>query len=199
MLLGTANPSGRLPVTWPEEEEDVVSPCPWDSCAYSERLLVGWRALHGKPVAFPFGHGLSYTTFSYGWAGGALPATVHCSASSAGDGGGGGDVASPAAVTFTVRVTNAGATAGAEVVQLYLRFPPSAGEPPLVLRAFGKTKSLAAGESADITLDLWPRDFAVWSESAGGGWQLALGTFGVEVGASSRDLRLQHSFELRAV
>ena len=85
VLLGDVNPSGKLPVTFPLNEDDVLAPCPWDNCAYGERLNVGWRALHGKPVAWPFGHGLSYTSFTYGWsdAGATLPAVVLCDAATA--------------------------------------------------------------------------------------------------------------------
>jgi len=63
VLLGRVNPSAKLPVTLPLREEDMVPPCLETSCQYTERLLVGWRALHNRDVAFPFGHGLSYTSF----------------------------------------------------------------------------------------------------------------------------------------
>jgi beta-glucosidase len=66
VLFGDVNPSGRLPVTYPLSEADTVEPCPGLQCEYTEGLAVGYRALNKKPVAFPFGHGLSYTTFGYG-------------------------------------------------------------------------------------------------------------------------------------
>ena len=79
--FGSVNPSGKLPVTFPLSEEYAVAPCRFTvkECVYDEGLLVGWRGLHERPVAFPFGHGLSYTTFTYDWANGSdLPARVLC-------------------------------------------------------------------------------------------------------------------------
>lgn len=68
VLLGSVNPSAKLPVTLPLREADVTPPCTQPGCRYSEGLAVGWRGLHGRPVAFAFGHGLSYTAFEYSWA-----------------------------------------------------------------------------------------------------------------------------------
>ena len=75
VLLGDVSPSGKLPVTFPLREEDTIPPCEADHCAYSEGLHVGWRGLHGKEVAYPFGHGLSYTTFALSWR--KLPAATY--------------------------------------------------------------------------------------------------------------------------
>lgn len=89
-----------------------------------------------------------------------------------------------------VTVTNDGGVAGADVVQLYLRYPEEAGEPPLVLRGFAKTAVLAPGASARVSFELKARDFAVYDEAAAG-WRVVRGEFGVVVGASSRDARLE--------
>ena len=84
-------------------------------------------------------------------------------------------------------------------MQLYARFPPSAGEPPLQLRAFGKTGSLQPGETATVTLSLKARDLSTWSRDAApqGGWQISTGQIAILVGASSRDIRLEHMFQLQ--
>jgi beta-glucosidase len=139
-----------------------------------EGLAVGWRALIDQPVAFAFGHGLSFTHFAYSWA--AEPPKA---------------AAEPGAVAFTVRVANDGAVAGAEVCQVYLAYPADAGEPPLVLRGFAKTPLLPPGGTVDLPFSLSTRDLSIWDD----GWRVAPGGFTVRVGASSRDLRLSATFE----
>ena len=152
---------------------------------------MGWRALTDKPVAFAFGHGLSYTSFAY-------------------------DFVRPPAVTVTLyapwqrgdrpvltihaRVRNTGAVAGADVAQLYLAYPQDAGEPPLVLRGFRKTTSLEPGASADVVFGLTARDLSTWNATAGSGggmWRVALGRFVASVGSSSRNITLSHAFEVK--
>ena len=87
-----------------------------------------------------------------------------------------------------------------ESVQLYLSYPQSAAEPPLVLRAFEQTGEIAPGQSRTLTLQLTRRDCSVWSVDASGGgaggWRLATGRFTLSVRASSRDMRLSHEFDL---
>jgi beta-glucosidase len=142
------------------------APCEPTNARYDERLLVGYRwydANHVAP-AFPFGHGLSYTTFSY--------SELHASA---------------AGVTFTL--TNNGTVAGSEVPQLYLQFPPSAGEPPQQLKGFQKVGPLAPGASQQVTIKLSSREFSIWSTAAHG-WTPVSGKFGFAIGSSSRDIRL---------
>jgi len=143
-------------------------PCePW-ALHYSETLFVGyrWYDEHGVKPAFPFGHGLSYTTFSY--------SDLSVSSSSA---------------TFTLK--NNGSVAGTEVVQLYLKFPASAGEPPQQLKAFQPVQ-LDAGASTTVTLSLTQRSFSIWSVDVHA-WTVVKGDFGVAVGSSSRDIRLHGS------
>ena len=98
--------------------------------------------------------------------------------------------ASPHVCSFTL--TNNGTVIGAEVVQLYLSFPPSAGEPPRQLKGFKKIE-LAPGASATIDIALTPRDLSIWSTSSHK-WEVVKGTFGVHVGSSSRDVRLAGTF-----
>ena len=93
---------------------------------------------------------------------------------------------------------------GSEVAQLYLRFPAAAQQPDLVLRAFAKTALLGPGDEALLCFGLAPRDLSVWDEAAPdvhggarpGAWRLARGEFGVRVGASSRDIRLEATVEV---
>lgn len=184
VLMGIVTPSGKLPVTFPEKEQDALWPCPasswpWSAakCSYTERLRGGWHVYDGKPVAFPFGFGLSYTDFEYGisqdWS-----APVR-----------GSDVRH-----LIIRVRNAGSVAGAEVVQLYLRFPnEEADEPDMLLRGFQKTPVLLPGEGHEITLSLTRRDLSVWDAKLHA-WRQPIGHFSTFVGASSRDLRLCGGF-----
>ena len=142
--------------------------------AHSKIVTTADRLFDAKNLtpAFPFGHGMSYTTFCYS----------NISVAAEGD---------AAAVSFTV--SNCGPVAGAEVAQLYLRFPDSAGEPPQQLATFEKVR-LAPGAAADITLPLTARAFSVWS-MATHGWTSVAGRFGIAVGSSSRDHRLFASID----
>jgi len=183
VLFGKVNPSARLPVTFPNHEDDVpISPMQWpglpgpwnpEYVRYTEQLLVGYRAYDALGIkfttGFPFGHGLSYTSFNYS----DLNIT---------DG----------MVTFTVE--NSGEVAGAEVAQLYLGFPPiDLGEPVLQLKGFKKTRILSAGEREHVRLKLRRRDLSAW-DSTYHAWVLVQGTFVVKVGSSSRDIRVEGTF-----
>lgn len=99
-----------------------------------------------------------------------------------------------------MHVANSGALAGSEVVQVYLAYPMDAGEPKRVLRGFHRTAVLAArGDAEAIPFTLSRRDLSIWSDGNGTlprGWQIAMGTFGVHIGASSRDIRLHWEFEV---
>ncbi|KAL1508433.1 hypothetical protein AB1Y20_004537 [Prymnesium parvum] len=176
VLLGDVNPSGKLPVTFPASEQDAIQPCSDSNCEYSEGLFSGWRRFTGtRDVSFPFGHGLSYTTFDYTWE--YLPIyDVHKSA-----------------VLFSLQVQNNGSMPGAEVVQLYVRFPPEAGEPDLLLKGFAKTLVLSPGESASVSFELdVEQHLSIWGslDTGGEGWKPVYGAFEVGLGSSSRDLRL---------
>jgi beta-glucosidase len=169
VLFGDVNPSGRLPLTFPNIENEVnFTTSQWPGvngrATYTEKLLIGyrWYDTHNVKPAFPFGHGLSYTNFSY--------ANLVCGTSSC-----------------SVDITNTGEIAGAEVAQLYLGFPSSAGEPPKQLKGLQKL-TLAPGAKQTVTFTLKPRDTSIWDITTHQ-WKQITGEYGVFVGASSRDLR----------
>jgi beta-glucosidase len=174
LLLGHANPSGRLNETIPVRLEHSPSydsfPGELSQVRYGEGMFVGYRGFDARalPVQHPFGHGLSYTSFAYG------SASVQ--------------VTGPATATVTVDVTNTGDRAGAEVVQVYVQDVASTLQRPVrELKAFRKV-ALAPGETTTVTIDLDRRAFAYWHPQMSG-WVVEGGEFTLEVGASSRDLR----------
>jgi beta-glucosidase len=180
LLLGAANPSGRLAETIPVRHEDSPSYLnfPGDSghVRYGEGVFVGYRG-HDKleqPVSFPFGHGLSYTSFAYD----DLAVAVRGSHAD-------GDLR----VSVSCRVTNTGDRAGQEVAQLYVHDrEASVTRPVRELKGFVKL-DLAPGESGTATFELTARDLSFWSETVHG-WVLEEGEFRISVGPSSRDLPL---------
>ena len=128
--------------------------------------------------------GLSYTTFAY--------KNLKITRTAGGSNAGGSNA--PFAVVVTIDVANTGKVAGAEVAQLYVAFPPAAGEPPQQLKGFVKTRVLTPGATAAaVTFGLRARDLSVWDEDARG-WRVQVGQFGVGVGASSRDIRAKGEF-----
>ena len=177
LLFGNANPSGKLPMTFPRAEDQTAAHTPEQypgvngTALYSEKLQVGYRWYDARNVAplFPFGFGLSYTTFKFD--------RLKVSAPDAGK----------VAVSFDV--TNIGTRDGAEVAQVYVAFSASAGEPPKQLRGFVKV-SLRRGKTQHITLTLDPRSFSVWSTETRD-WSVVPGTCQILVGQSSRDLPLR--------
>ncbi|MCU0519497.1 MAG: glycoside hydrolase family 3 C-terminal domain-containing protein [Anaerolineae bacterium] len=179
VLFGAVNPSGKLAETFPVRLEDTPAylDFPGDATrvVYNERLYVGYRyydARHLEPL-FPFGHGLSYTTFAY--------SDLAVDRDRLDDTG---------TVRVAVKVTNTGPVAGAEVVQLYVRdVEASVLRPPKELKGFEKVR-LAPGEARTIDFRLGKRAFAFWDE-ARGDWRVETGTFEILVGASSRDIRLR--------
>lgn len=181
VLFGNFNPSAKLPISFPVKESDWFSgsanqyPGVNGIIQYSEKLEVGYRWYDSQNIQplFPFGHGLSYTTFTYS----NLQIT--------------GTIASTLTITATVQ--NSGKVAGTEVAQLYIGFPSSAGEPPQVLRGFYKI-ILDAGASGTATFPLDKDDVSIWS-IAQDSWTAITGTFNVYVGASSRDIRLKGTFQ----
>jgi len=196
ILFGDVNPSAKLPVTFAKTEADLPHPtataqpapragdeveafpgAPWKvnkrlfDIEYDEGLLVGykWFDAKDKQPLFPFGFGLSYTTYGYS------------------------DLSvSPAQVTFEVK--NTGARAGAEIAEVYATLPQAAGEPFKRLVAFKKI-ALAPGESKTVSLELNPHYLSIFNE-AKDGWELVAGEYTVQVGGSSRDLPLRATFRV---
>ncbi len=183
VLTGRVNPSGRLPFSIPVKLEDCAAhsfgaeayPGDGKTVVYKEDVLVGYRWHDTKHIAprFPFGHGLSYTTFRYG------KATVEKQ---------GDDIA------VTVPVKNTGSVAGKEVVQLYVgEDRPTVLRPQKELKAFQKVL-IQPGETQNVTLRLTPsEDFAFYDESSHS-WQANRGTYTLYIGASSGDIRQQLKF-----
>nr|AVI10174.1 beta-glucosidase [Streptomyces sp.] len=177
VLFGEAGPCGRLAETLPLRLEDVPSylsfPGEEGHVRYGEGVFVGYRGFDARrtPVAFPFGHGLAYTTFAYddlfvAWS---QDGTV---------------------LEVTVTVTNTGARAGREVVQVYVRGPEDSrvARPERELRGFAGVE-LAPGERRTVTVVVDRADLAYYSTREGG-WHVEGGVYRVDVGASSRDIRL---------
>jgi beta-glucosidase len=176
ILFGDVNPSGKLPQTFPRAEADLPASTPAQypgvngHATYSEGLLVGYRWFDARGIEplFCFGHGLSYTTFGYSG----------LTVAAAPNGG--------ATVSFTLK--NTGSRSGAEVAQVYVGFPPAAGEPPKQLKGFQKV-FVPAGQGVPVTISLDRRAFSYWDST--GGWTVAPGTYHISVGSSSCDIRLQ--------
>jgi beta-glucosidase len=184
VLMGQSEPGGRLPVSIPKEladcPADLTYPGEAGTVAYSEGVFVGYRGYRRRGVAprFPFGHGLSYTTFEYG------PVELDASTLGPGD-------------TLTVRVAvhNTGMRSGSEVVQVYLRDCESTLlRPDRELKGFTRVL-LDPGEVREVRVVVPHRAFAAWDPRVHG-WVAEPGTFDVLVGASSADIRGTASVEL---
>ncbi len=194
VLTGVVNPSGKTAETFPLSDADLphttIAPLPkrdrgqgssavnaaFDarsaySAHYDEGLKVGykWYDAENKPVLFPFGFGLSYTTFSY--------SDLKMNSANT-------------AATFTV--TNTGKRAGAEIAEVYAMLPESAGEPPKRLVGFDKVM-LQPGESRELTITIDPLFLSVYNESSGK-MEVPNGDYTLAVGGSSQALVLKQGF-----
>jgi beta-glucosidase len=180
ILVGAVDPSGHLPVTFPASQtaSAISGLAQWPGAglvsSYSEGLDVGYRYNHqtGTRPLFPFGFGLSYTTFVLG----GLSVSP-----------------GPGAVAVSVRVTNTGDRPGGDVVQAYLTYPAAAGEPPGQLAAF-RAVTLAPGATARVSLHLTRSELARFQ---GSGWNVVPGRYTVGVGDSSAVQPLKESFSYR--
>ena len=184
ILFGDANPSGKLPVTLPKKFEDSPAAANYPGkdleVKYAEGIYVGYRYFDTKNVEpqFPFGYGLSYTKFEYS----------------------GLKVDRPLAkghipIEVGLLVKNAGTRAGAEVVQLYVHDGHSKIDRPVhELKAF-KRVELKPGETKSVKFSLDRDAFSYWNPATKG-WQADAGTFEVQVGSSSRDIRLKAPIDL---
>jgi beta-glucosidase len=195
ILFGDVNPTAKLPITFPLSEADlprvkVAQPPPGSTASdavmrgeaghatfgvtYDEGVEVGykWYDATRKPVLFPFGFGLSYTSYQYSELkvqGGAVPR-----------------------VTFTVK--NTGGRAGMEIAEVYAQLPPDAHEPPKRLVGFTKV-ALAAGESKTVTLEIDPKYLSIYSDETSRVMILP-GSYKLMVGGSSQDLVLGQTIQL---
>lgn len=199
VLTGKANPSGKLTMTWPIAATDHPSTrnYPQDLDMYSYREMQGWGSgvpnedyvnheediyvgyryfdTFQKQVAYPFGFGLSYTTFGFS------QPKVKVN----------GD-----AVTVTVTVKNTGNVSGKEVAQVYVTAPKGALQKPVhELKAFAKTRELQPGESQTLTMTIQPRDLASFDE-AHSQWLAEAGTYTFAIGSSSRDIKITATAKL---
>ncbi len=182
VLFGDTEPSGRLPMTFPAREDQGPAQEPTqypgvnDTVSYDEDIYVGYRYYdqYGQEPLFPFGYGLSYTTFSLGG--------LRVSGRSGGE------------YDVSVTVTNTGSRKGAAVVQLYVGFPTSAEEPPQQLKAFAKVM-LNPGQRQVVDMLLDRASFATWS-TTDNAFVVHPGTYQIQVGTSSRDLALRTTLML---
>ena len=176
VLTGKINPSGKLAETWANAHADTPAKDNFAGAGrtvqYREGLYVGYRYYQtaGVPVAFPFGYGLSYTSFAYS----ELKADAR---------------------SVTLTVTNTGSRAGAEIVQVYAAKPDAQiFRPAQELKAFTKVW-LEAGESKTVTLPLDDKAFRYWNTKTDS-WEVEGGTYELRVGASSADIRLTAAVEV---
>jgi beta-glucosidase len=185
VLLGKQNPEGRLPVTFDRDWKDNPS-YPYyyshkeadgiEHVEYKDKLMVGYRywTTAGKHALYPFGYGLSYTTFAFSNL--SVPGTIK--------------VGGTTSVSFDV--TNTGSIAGAEVAQLYVSEPGAkVTRPERELKGFEKVR-LAPGETKHVTLNLDSRSFSYWDE-ASKNWKMDAGKFLIRVGDSSESTPLEGS------
>lgn len=177
VLTGKVNPGGKLAETWANAYEETPAKDNFAGAGrtvqYREGLYVGYRYYQtaGVPVAFPFGYGLSYTSFAYS----GLKVTAD---------------------SVTLTVTNTGARDGAEIVQVYIAKPGAEiFRPAQELKAFARV-SLAAGESRTVTLPLDDKAFRYWNTRTDC-WEIEGGRYEVRVGASSADIRLTANVDIR--
>jgi beta-glucosidase len=201
VLLGEADPGGRLPTTIPERIEHTPAygnfPGEHGQVRYGEGVFIGYRWYEARhlPVRFPFGHGLSYTTFEIG--------QPDCDDT---------EISSDQKVTIRIPVTNIGKRVGTEVVQVYVAPRNSSVQrPKKELKNFAKV-NLNPGESTVVTIELSPRDFAFWnpgdvyrsvlrpqvtgesaniSLSQNGFWQVDPGLYDIHIGSSSAHIAQQ--------
>ncbi|MGA7859232.1 MAG: glycoside hydrolase family 3 C-terminal domain-containing protein, partial [Terracidiphilus sp.] len=199
VLFGSVNPSGKLPNTFPKSEADLPHPTvtmpppesehfsgpvsperraeglPPFQVTYDEGVKVGykWYDAEKKPVLFPFGYGLSYTTYQYS----------------------GLDVTPGNKVKVTFTLANAGSREGSEIAEVYAALPAAAQEPPKRLVGFAKVK-LNAGEKKAVTVEVDPKYLSIFNVEKNG-WELLPGDYTIMVGGSSQSLPLRATFHLQ--
>ena len=184
VLLGVVSPSGRLPVTFAKRYDDYPSAPYYNvnqngKTPYTEGVFVGYRGFESRNVEplFPFGFGLSYTSFEF--------SELHAKPESDGS------------ATVSLSVKNTGSRDGSEIVQIYVAPPKSSvARPPKELKAYASV-TLEKGESKSVTLTLEPRAFAMW-DVAKKQWSVEAGRYEVLAGSSSSDIRTRQVIEIGA-
>lgn len=186
VVFGAANPSGKLAETFPARLQDTPSylnfPGEEGESIYGERIYIGYRYSEARKISplFPFGHGLSYTTFAY--------EDIRVSSKRITDVEG---------LEVTVTIANTGTTAGKEVVQLYVKDPVSSLQRPVKeLKGFEKV-NLVPGERKEVRFQLQARDFSFY-DSRRSRWVAESGDFEIMIGASSADIRLSEIVRLES-
>lgn len=186
ILLGDEVPCGKLPITFPRSVHDLPTapervrfPGVDGVVEYRERLHVGYRHYdaEGLDVLFPFGHGLSYTSFEH------TDLRV-----------GAAQVETGTQVVVESHVRNVGTRSGAEVVQVYLNLPLEAEEPPQRLVGFERVH-LRPGEAKRVSIVIGERELSIW-DASDHAWRVPAGTFTLAVGGSSRGQPLEATFEM---
>ncbi|KAG8943853.1 hypothetical protein FRC04_002476 [Tulasnella sp. 424] len=184
VLFGKVNPAGKMSMTFPKRLEDVPTYGHFSpqngKVRYGEDLYVGYKSYHHRNITplFPFGYGLSYTTFKYGEA--------KVSVSSSGD----------FSATVTVSVTNTGSVAGSEAVQVYVSLPTGQlSHPQQQLKAFKKVKDLAPGKTEEVEFTLDKYAVSYWDDIIHR-WRADKGTYTVRVGKSAAEVESEATFEV---
>jgi len=200
-IFGVNNPSAKTPIFYPKEEEGTIVPCveqtgPYRDCNYTEGLNIAWYNRPAEEILFPFGHGLSYTEYTYS------NPQVHVGVSNAKtqcENALGWDMdrgASIVCVTADVENSPTGRT-GDEIAQMYLEFPAEADEPSKLLKGFNRLENLAPGAKETAKFPLQPRDLQVY-DMASGEFKFVAGTYKYFVGKSAGDLPLSGQFTMDA-
>jgi beta-glucosidase len=182
VLFGVYNPRGRLPFSIADSESAYGTVITNNSTGistvhYKEQLLLDYRYMDSvsyKP-RFEFGFGLSYTTFTY--------SDLSVSSRPANQG-----------IIVTFVVENSGTRTGTEISQVYLEYPPAAGEPTRVLRGFKEILDLESGSHTTVNVFIAERELSIYDSLRG--WIRPTGTFTAFVGASVKDIRLQGTIDL---
>lgn len=183
LLFGDISPGGKLPLTFPKTLSDTIQISSDLEVTFNEGLFVGykWYDAHNIEPMFPFGHGLSYSTFElsdlvveYG----KFNTTSY----------------KPETVVCVADLTNTGDVTATEVVQIYVAYPVEAMEPPKLLKAFTKVE-IEAGTAMTVNLEIFLVDLRIWSQDEES-WTLIHGEYTFLAGLSSRDIRSTASMTL---
>jgi len=192
VLYGDVNPSGKLINTIAKDEDNYpVKICETTVCNYTEGVHIDYRYFDANNISvrYPFGHGLSYTTFQYGNVS-AQKSDEQALSSKYPTGGltlGGNADLFDEVISVSVTVANTGDVDGAEVAQLYVAYPDAAQQPVRQLRGFEKVQ-IQHGSSSQVKFSVRRRDVSYWDTEAQQ-WAIASGQYTFSVGSSSRDLR----------